>query len=631
MTFQNFKFNIFLVAGILVSLMANSQPIYAPISKEYFIHSSNVSIDVQNTGTDYAMYNGCLIQVSVWDGSEPGFGWRAGGGISGSGGASGSLIFEDLTLSCGSFRLTDPDVVLGVYHEQLIAKVVGIDPDNFVRTINFNWDNMTNKFIVDANCPCRYGAAWPSASGAPASGLTKGRKCSYPNIDANADGDVAITWTETETYMVEVTLGFPFPITTTPYFMELKRGNVLGAYGTLDNVCLRCSSNGVRRVFYWDGSSGGTDPFAIFPFSTFNSLPGFPVIADPAGSFDPFTEREFPLGWFNSSDVAISESKAGKSYLSFVFYDYRYDGSGNPLHVTQFLGANDCPEWIQDWNSFYDYPKGTPRIAAPSSDNAGINDFHVVLGYSGSMFDCETQTTTFQSNIGVLGVYGGTEMLSGATVNILTSPDLTDRINMNPVISYRLPESAENREVLVVSWTSTGIDNTDRGEIIAAQYRPSNATPIGNGYSIVNELLTGNQGIPSVAARRDRDVAAYNWADLSAPIIEIKQSNLKPGSEVLRGEIICEAYPRPANANEQGVILYPNPANQSFVVLPQTKSETMYLTGCVVYNALGKAIPVSFNSETKEVKFKNKPIPGVYQVKLQGKTGTFNTSLQINP
>jgi hypothetical protein len=202
---------------------------------------------------------------------------------------------------------------------------------------------------------------------------------------------------------------------------------------------------------------------------------------------------------------------------------------------------------------------------------------------------------------------------------------------MNPVISYRLPESLENREVLVVSWTSTGIDNTDGGEIVAAQYRPSNATPTGNGYSIENELLSGNQGIPSVAARRDREVAAYNWADLSAPMIEIKQSSRRSGSEDLRGEIICEAYPRPGNGNEQGIILFPNPANQSFVVLPNAKSVPMELSGCIVYNALGKSIPVSFNSETKEVKFKNKPIPGVYQVKLQGKTGTFNTSLQINP
>lgn len=594
---------------------------------------STPSTNVSNTGTDviYLQDPGCWLQVSVWDGDDAGFGWKIGGNV-------GVTHFDTTTFlqECQTgFTLSDPDVVVAKSPNdgQIYAKVVGIDPENFVRTVTYLWNNSSGKFEIVQHCPCRYGAAWPAYTGTIESGFTLGRKCTSPNIDANEAGETAIVWTEVEEYYVEVTLGFPFPIPTTDIW-KLKRGTVVSATGEIDDRCLDCSKE--RYVHQWSGSQSLTP----FDFSGANSIPGFPVVGPSSGP-TPNIEHTYPAGWFAHSDVAISE-QGDSTYLSYVFMSHLYSGADDPLHVTQWAieKKNGCARYIKEYEDFLNYPYGRPRIAAPTILNPGSSDFHVVLGFSGSFYDCETQTTSYGSNIGVIGVVAGVPINSWSSANIIDNAILTGDQNYDPCISYTTQELSVHdvREYLAISWTNRGSSSTfDKGEIISKLYQTSDAGEVDPYYSIVNEVLANDQGVSSIAGRRDikdhsdRPLIAYNWAEPSTGNIEVKQSDHRPGLETLDGEIVCGAYPeRPAGTNT-GLLIFPNPTNHEFTLVKNERISPTTFVKCELTDVLGRPIPIRVNSKSLEVVPTKSLAPGVYKIKVETQTGVYHSNIEVKP
>ncbi len=562
----------------------------------------------------------CFLQVSVWDGTQSGFGWILSNdqSLQGVGFSQTTHYFAPM----GS-ELKDPDVVIALSKKtgKIHAKVVGIDDQNFVKTYTFTWTG--NSFSMDGTC--KYGAAWPASPLIFASGYSYGRACSSPNIDANADGETIITWTETEEYAVEVNYGFPFPQPNTQ-FLKLKRGNVLGAFGDIGDGCLSCSAP--RLVFQYTGPVTQT----TFNFSAANSVQGFSML-DPSIYPSLNFEYLFPAGWFAHSDVSISERGGPKdqSIISVVFYNYKYlGGTGNPLHVNQFfvdMRNALCPKFDKSWNSFANYPGGRPRIASPTKLNPGLYDFHVALGFSGAYTDCDGNYSE-SSNLSLLGVYNGTEINGGQAVSIIDNADLTGNQNSEPAISYFIPKDNETSEFILVSWTHRGTPGTELGEVIAKIYKPD-ATPISSEYSIVNEAIFGNQATSSVAGRRQAFFASYFWNESTSNSLKGKFSSSTAGLEQLKSFQTCPEVQPIDNPESQELVAFPNPTTGEFNIdlknIANSKIERVELIG-----PMGQKVQLDFSESAKSVKPRQKLSPGIYKLKVITDYRIFQQNVQVN-
>ena len=331
---------------------------------------------------------------------------------------------------------------------------------------------------------------------------------SYPNIDANSQGLIAVTWQQSVTDVVTITVasggGF-FPNFSIPQTVTFGR-SVLAAGDVLGNF---------RRCYY-DRFSGTTGVYVINP---------------PTGLLE---QTLYP-------DVAISEGDENEAVVSSVFLRHYVDGQGlfsilNKLDVVQ-TPFDRCSQGSDDPNSannqltlldVYDQHEwpfsenntlGAPRIAATSLARSFSNrgtDVEVVIDRT------VQQCGPYQ--YAILN-YGKSRGAFRDTYTLVSPPGRTpDAPNyvrsVEPAISYSavVPNRvlAQVGATYMISWTGTTPDGTqanyDQGNgddvwaVTMAEGRhagnqPSGPTAQPLGYNRVNLPGDGNQNTASLAGR----------------------------------------------------------------------------------------------------------------------------------
>lgn len=605
------------------------------------------SQNVQNTGTDVFYLpptqqgnQGCALQVAVWDGSQPGFGWQFNNGA-----VRGALMFADLP--CENRIVSDPDVVLiGNDADNLYAVVVGIDEQNFIKTYYFKWSGKGFEFTE--NCNCRYGFAWPEkrenfGSGvgpeAPQSGYTLGRRCLSPNVDANETGQAVIVWVEQETIRVEATLGFPF--TNTSLFFDYHRGNVLTVSNTIEgirnNECFNhCETD--RAVVYWE-------EHIYTPLSTFDfnitlppTIQGFPV--------DPiiYNHEEIldPLYWYSSCDVAISSGTNQSPVVTFVYYrNTTLPGVGTGgLRVVQ-RAFDDC-ELVRDWSGNYNnLSGGVPRIAAPPRYYSGdYRDFAIVDGLA--VIHCGESGYYAMSDIVMFGNFNNTPVNGGNAVSLINSPNIKNRLNQKPVVAFsRIGTSSSNPNApITVAWESVPklLPNPQNDiEIVAGAYAQNNYAPVGNAYSIVNHDPTHGrrQVIPSIAGRRMHPQlgTGYFWYNSDERTLAIKNSRHTPGLYTLTSSYCFFAIEElPAAGDDNAVRMYPNGALRMATVELNSADLQEYITGVQLVDMTGKVVLKKQFSVADQVRSDKIHLPrniakGIYQATVESNKQKYHLRL----
>ena len=421
---------------------------------------------------------------------------------------------------------------------------------------------------------------------------------SYPNIDANSQGLIAVTWQQSVTDVVTISVasggGF-FPNFSIPQTVTFGR-SVVAAGDVLGNF----------RHCYNDRFSGTTGIYVINP---------------PTGLLE---QTLFP-------DVAISEGDENEAVVSSVFLRHYVDGRGqysiiNKLDVVQtnfdrcsqgddhpdpavsqppLLDVFDRHEWPFSENQTL----GTPRIAATglgrSFSNRGTD---VEVAIDRTVQNCGPYQYAILNYGKSQGVFRDTYTLVSPPGHTPNAPNYVRSVQ--PAISYSavLPNRIASlvSTTYIITWTGTTPSeaqvNYDQGDgddvwavtLAEGEHRgsqKSGPTAQPSDYNRVNLQGNGNQNTASVAGR-------FLQGDLVG----------KSGSmteEELAHLLTKQTTPVPA----------PNPSVHLFA--DQARKQLSYRRSGVF---AGVGTP-----------FRAAPAPGLLQVFPNPAEGAVTVSLQLHP
>ncbi len=492
--------------------------------------------NVQHTGTDAIMYQDHVLQAMTWDDGqgraylswaiiEPSaspFPVLAKGGFNNPG-----VSFQLPTIRGQS---SDPDVVLAydpANPGELYANVVYVDGRQ-TQYIGYHWNGSgfdnTPDFSVALGDP---NPAYEHA---------------YPNLDANAQGLVALTWQQSVDDDVTVTVA-----SNSSYF---------ASYSFVQHVTF-------SRTYFATGDIRGN----IQPCTISNGFPGILVKDPPTGLFEQTLHP----------DIAISEGSQNDAVVSSTFIRHYVDGDSrrgnglfkiiNRLSVRQYryrcghdnsgLDTVATHEWAYSENDIL----GSPRIAAPGTlDSNGPETVEIVVDRSRP--DCGTGEYSILN----YSKYGTVFR----PVPTLLNPTYTSLESVEPVISYSNQESQ-----YTVSWAGRDYNGGNERDVWAVSMKAGGSftSPGGGGtgapqpltYSRVNLSAKQTQWRPSLAGRHitppDGFGITHLFADIQRQQVSFRYTKtqastttpLRPGrgngglkgaaSKMATG--LLEAYPNP--------------------------------------------------------------------------------------
>ena len=469
---------------------------------------------VRHTGTDAISYfnqddqndplNGQSMQVMTWDeGNNVLVAWDfyndASGNINDLVPAPGRLGLK-IDANTDNAR-PDPDVVVAYGKDgELYANLVYISGDRIQYQV-YLWDAPNKKFK-------------PQGSPRP---LGDNRFIhSYPNIDANAAGLVAVTWQQTATDSVKVSV-----VSTSNYFasydfkQQVTFGRAVVAGGTITGGFTPCYYNVLSQSY------------------------GLYVLDPPTGLFEQTLHP----------DVAISEADANGNgvVISSTFIRHYVDGRGlfsinNKLAVVQSSYDICNPEELKrltiadqnEWNYSTGDVIGTPRIAAPPFimySQFRTQDVEVVVDRT------ITSCGSAQYNIWNFGKSEGAFRDLYTQISPLGNPSLIRSVEPAIAFSTRDPyhfgdSTTSVRSNYMITWTGgTGYDKGEADDIWAVtlydgiHFDPNNthirtgpaAQP--TGYNRVNFFAPSDQSWSSVAGRHMETyyVPQHSASNFAAP------------------------------------------------------------------------------------------------------------------
>lgn len=435
----------------------------------------------------------------------------------------------------------DPDIVLAYSGDDLYANLVYIDGDRINYKV-MRWDYNTRRFDMITN---------------PAVALGNPRYLhSYPNIDANSQGLVAVTWQQTVTDKVNITVASTsnyFPTYTFPQLITF--GRALVAAGDITGTFHPC---------YYDQYRFNAGNIGVF------------VVNPPKGLFEQTLHP----------DVAISEGTDADAIISSTFVRHFVSGKGlfsihNKVAIVQThygqcdAGGKDDPGPSEpgdnpagagsssnpnnliarlrvyqqhEWGYSRNDVVGTPRIAAtglPRNFFDRGTDVEVVIDRT--VTDCGPTQYAIWNFGKSRGMFRDTfTLVSPAGRGGGGEPSYIRSVE--PVVSYSvvIPNRAFDQvtTTYLVDWTG-GTENgsdydlgeqTDVWAVTMANgehFYNGSAGPLAqpDGYNRVNRQGRGNQYAPSVAGRYLQGNLVGRYAQYSAEeLLKMLRLGMIPGA-----------------------------------------------------------------------------------------------------
>lgn len=602
--------------------------------------------------------------VNVADGATPKFSWgfRLPAPCSGGTWVQGSF---DL-LSMGYSQSCDPDVVIARKNNgDHYALVVGISESGspgFGRILvnSFKWvydSYSTGEFIL-TNCgdQSKYvGITWPPDPSLPNSnsGVTKGRVCKSPNVDANSVGQISIVWVEEENVQVIVKWGWPYDFEEA---VNVKKGNVYALNGHIDGTeldgekCLCETSCGdAGRVYQTrEFLDGGTIKNEILTNSVWIDRLGYNNICGGMQIGTPFELQSLNLlTYFAQSDVSVGEpfnlDETNYSIVSYTFkkLGFNPDPSQQPLPfglvVTQHDWANCYLENALDTASNYIYPTqlnttqtdpywrktgfggtlgGAPRIASPGIvHEKNYRDWTITMASNGGYCDHDEgdivvsplriwgRRDEYYTNNGVDINLSSEEQSFQNSKSVVSywniNPDVYDRFNVAWAASEVRNTSSETDpgrklDVIVKSF-ELGVNTLNVGTLI--DFPSIGINPIfpsfnGN-YSIVNKELPETQSSPSIASRKFGSFTNFLTTNTSTGPGGTSLFKIACNSSISQALAIACINISPEEEGgpkgHSGIRIEPNPTEGTFTIQLQLKPDEKWISYSIL-DSKGKEV-----------------------------------------
>lgn len=612
-----------------------------------------------NTGTDVIMNDqGHLLQFSTSDGDQGGIYWKEFNGT------NGGKSFKQWAIDNPQYPeidgLKDPDIALTKHNGNVYAILVGISPmTNRVHYYNFSVIcNPLNIEVTLLESTCSsvnptngLGFAlepgderapvtafgnfvyWPLGSISGTKDFMFSRHCKSPNVDANENGDVVITWVE------DAIVGTPFKatsdfadfmvLTSANLCIKWRQGNVMSAQGNISTQCYqgKCDYNREELTGKYLYRNGGT----------LGSIRSGSFFGDCIASK---SERNFDNYFYQAADVAISQQpSSGKPVITYAYFRYSntlVEPISDPHLITTQIPIGGCyytglnnnrggitASYKDDWSSLYG---DIPRVAATNNIGNNIRDYVVILSTSGAVYNCELETILAPGSVGLYWYHGTNWGLRRAN----NQSDVIVNPVANAAVAYN---SGENRVTAI--WDGDlGSTNGDR-EIVAKDYNFNSGGTLlnvnGTSYSIVNSTTDNSQLYPSIASRNTGTMRGYFWVDkdpspntfrgrLAAEVAGVDQLE-SASSTQMSGYCTFEVDP---DAIRMGV--YPNPSTNTQELIVKDAD----VQRVEIYGQLNQLI---LRSEVKDKKLvdgtSQKLAQGLYTVKFFTPTGTRISKLVI--
>ncbi len=491
------------IPGVLPSTDEYAAAPHPTVKFERIRHTGTDALPYDNPNSQIDPLSGNTMQVMTWDeGNEVYLSWdffQDGpspntpnvplAGIPGPA-VKGYLLLAIQAPNAGPDG-PDPDVVLA-YHDnpatnqkELYANLLYIS-DKHTQYAVYLWNATARTFRIQPGFPVQLGDARYTHS--------------YPNIDANSDGLVAITWQQTITDRVTVTVVSTsnyFPSYTTVPPLDVTFGRSVLAAGDVTGQLLPC---------YRDPQRGHYGVYVRNP---------------PKGLLEQTLHP----------DVAISEGNDQQAIISSTYIRHYVDGREsfsivNELDIVQ-TRYNVCQDAANENNpqgahllsqlAEYSWPYsnndviGSPRIAAtplPATTQVGgvYYDTDVEVAVDRTRQDCGPT----RYDIWNFGKSAGAFRSTYTLISPIGDPNLIRSVE--PAIAYSWPVFYRTGYYIpyTVSWTGgAGYKNGDGDDIWAATL--NQGTHVYNGaigplgqpayYSRVNLQGKGTQAATSIAGR----------------------------------------------------------------------------------------------------------------------------------
>ncbi|MCC2548895.1 T9SS type A sorting domain-containing protein [Hymenobacter sp. BT175] len=529
--------------GLLLATLAGAQSGYGqtyhlPRTPDEVPHPGNRSARVENTGTDAMLYQQRFFQIMTWDEQ----------------GGAGQEVVVSWTPDqnpgmANSFRishrrdesLSDPDVVIAEDRSGVLYAAVVYIMRNVTTGISqayfdsYKYDTSGNSFSQVSHTPMGSNAG--------------GRQHSFPNVDANSRGQLALGWQETITENVSVTVVSPvvFPSPGTTFQQTVTFAQVYGVSGYITGSVL-CNN-----------TRGG-------------------LISEP----NQLLEQGL------NPDVAISEEGVGgQAIVSFTYLRHFVDGTGsysigNGLNVKQYnwdacrfekRNILDQYEWTAEGVN------GVPRIAASPNPNT-LYDVEVAVDWVSGCPPLEYAIYNY-------GKTGGSFRTGPALV--AGGPGSQDPA-VRPVVAF-YGSYPNTREAYIVTWTASRYPNGNAEDVWGRSL--VQGTLFGTDYSRVNDKDSGYQGIASVAGRHlDKDFgAAHLLYNAEEELLIYKLTFDVAGQAALRAASapVIKSQPRASQERVGLMQSFPNPFRESLTLQLQLR-EGEKVESLIVTDVMGRVV-----------------------------------------
>ena len=515
----------------------------------------------------------------------------------------------------------DPDIVLAYDQASgdLFANLVYLNNDKVQYAI-YHWNPSQRDF--DPN-PVTYTLGDPRYNH------------SYPNIDANSNGLIAVTWQQTVTTQAIVAVTSVSGLFPSYSFEQtITFGRTVLAAGDMTGNFQPC---------YIDQKTGTTGVYAVNP---------------PEGLFEQTLHP----------DVAISEGEANEAIVSSTFVRHYVDGQGlfsiiNELAVLQFPYTGGCrdaeepnghivqlsPMYKKYWPYSYSGVVGSPRIAAPG-----------FLPAAGRLADVEVAIDRTEPNCGPwqyavwnFGKSNGQFRDEYTLVSPLGDPNLIKAVEPAIAFSAVIPNRVPGQTGSTYTITFTGGEgfkdgsaddvwgvSLDKGVYPANGTNGPSAQP--DEYGRINYQGDGNQFAPSVAGRHmTGNILAktmlmlnekYRIVPSGQPVAHVFFDEARKQVSFRRtGEGPYAPYYRPAPSPTGSTLqAYPNPSDETVrLTIALQPHETVRQLG--VYDAMGRLVTDLSAKVSGEGTAEWTPGPavrgGIYTVRVVTSQRTANTTL----
>lgn len=619
-----------------------------------------VSAGAQNTGVDVIHMEGnCTLTAAVMDGSNGGLYWYNSANAAGGPGYM-SILFTATSFPV-IFGLKDPDVALSAQRQEsgwlIVATVVGVSVvDNYIYAMDYLYDCEANSFREPTQI-CKLGYALsqnqenpPIQDGGNSEFLSNlshqlmTRRCYSPNVDANKDGKVVITWAEE----AQVAYGAVYDawmtnllgISQSAVTKAVKVGSVKSAQGIAgSNDCYRGKCDGSLEIVY----SHNTDPSANPPASLSTTHYGGTTYGDPVSTVG---ETETDASTFMWPDVTISEGT--DPIVTYVFTRK----TNQPVYanlsrwlITVQRKYSECG-WLNstdrsippvghsfkdDWHPMISYVN---RIAANRSHGTNGSEFMFVAGsYGGPLSECEIvnggpQGAIFGYGCSAPGVYfGGHPLNNNPNIMMLRQgAPVVAKAHTYTDVNYQVAWEidGETGQPSAEFWKST--NNSQFKEIIGNSYDQSGVTHQDH-YSFVNDEVLNDQRAVSIAQvhveGEDRSHTVYAWLsdhDTNPTLFLKEVSNLFAGASILEGldlsqtcAVGCEGMLGARRSYFDGTTVFPVPVKVGGLL---TVSEDLKGSDFKLISVHGKTIQ-SGKISLGAIKVPESITPGVYQLYIK--------------